>query len=960
MKKAQQRAKKEKIAKLIMFIFMFISMSMLFSLAFATPVNAAPQIQLINQTNPLEYGGMQTITLNITANDANSTANATGNNTLTQVLIEYEQQNHTLEQGGSGYYTHAWVPQQRGMNDYTIYATDSNNQTQKNTNSFQVIDTAPPIIIDTQPKGSINYNLVEIKVITNEDSTCKYDQEDVSYDSMYYALSNQGAQGVNHTQLRSFGEGEFLLYARCKDTSNNTGESQVISFKIDALPPTITEITPTGTVNQEEIGLRVGTDESATCKWSKTSQSYSYSSLENQFKITGATLHEQPIKLSQGINTYYIGCEDLAGNENQVIILNIELNLPPQAEIEISRNNSYRALGQGTYDMSLTASKPLSQAPTLKLKIGSRLINVPLEGSSQTWSGYLIIPADIGEDVGEFLYTGIDMKGTTGTEITDGKLVLIDTSIPPMPENLKLANENNKIKLSWEYSGEEAEEFRIYRSTTGNTDSTNYKTSTAEENYLDPDVTNKIGYFYRISAMDKAGNEGMLSEEEFLMTEFQNATPQFQQEPETLAAINSKISELEAIAQGLDIKTSKLEETTDLDMLEIINQEELVSKQKEVKSKIQTVIGELKTYRETRITKEEISAKIAIINTKIDEYKKGIIKEVKLISKVEKEQAPEQSIVQETISEYLKDNALTDDKKEIYNKKATELQEKARIHQKLASYEISYEYKESDKIVLITEIIIFSDELEGVIAQEFIPKETLKVSEITFAAAPTDFSRLGPQWSLNPDNLEIKYKTQEEKDLNQLQGIRTVLLYDLEWFLSSLTSNQQLNESESNQVTGKAIADESKQGLSTTTIILISLGIIIIITLLTYYFVFLKTEKLYEKNVIAGIEEQEENAIRRINVPAKPGDAARISEDNIKANSGQNAALIHSLIQQAYDELEQGNLDSASKNYSQALSLYQMSKFKFDERLKANFEMNTFRECLVGTVEAKKPKDLYT
>jgi hypothetical protein len=252
------------------------------------------------------------------------------------------------------------------------------------------------------------------------------------------------------------------------------------------------------------VDIRVSTDESATCKWSKTSQTYG--SLESQFRTTGATLHEQPIKLSQGINTYYIGCKDSAGNENQVIILNIELNLPPQAEIEISRNNSYRALGQGTYDISLTTSKPLSQAPTLKLKISNRLLNIPLEGSSQKWTGYLIIPTDIGEDIGEFMYTGVDTKGTTGTEITGGKLVLIDTSIPPAPDSLKLFNENNKIKLTWGYSGEEIEQFNIYRSTTGNTDNTNFKTSTTEKSYLDSDVINKIGYFYRISAMDKAGN----------------------------------------------------------------------------------------------------------------------------------------------------------------------------------------------------------------------------------------------------------------------------------------------------------------------------------------------------------------------------------------------------------------------------------------------------------------------
>jgi len=944
MKTIQQTAKKEKIANLGRFMLVFV----LLSLAFVTSVKATPQIQLMNQTNPIEYGEIQVITLNITINNTNETTNTTTNFTITQALIEFGQQNHTLEQR-AGYYIYAWVPQQKGMNGYIIYATDSNNQTQDYTDSFQVTDNAPPRIINTQPKGTINYNLVEIKVTTNEDSTCKYDQANVSYDSMYYSLSDQG---VNHTQLRSFEDGEFHLYTRCKDTSNNIGQSQVITFKIDALPPTITEITPTGTVNKEEVDMRVSTDEVATCKWSKTNQPYA--SLENKFQTTGATLHEQPLKLNQGINTYYIGCEDPTGNKNTVIVLNIELNLPPTASIDIERNNSYRALSQGTYGISLKASKPLGQAPALKLKISSRQINIPLEGSSATWNGYLIIPSDIEQDIGEFLYTGIDTKGTTGTEITSGKLVLIDTSIPPVTESLKLVNENNKIKLTWGYVGEEIDHFNIYRSTTGNTDKANFKTSATEKSYLDSDVTNKIGYFYRISAMDKAGNEGPLSEEEFLMTEFQNITTQFKQEPEILAIINSKISELEAIVQDLDVKTSRLEETTDQDILEIVNQEGLVTKQKDIKSKIQTIIGELKTYRETRLTKEDINAKIAIINTKIDEYRKSIIKEVKLTNKVQKEQAPEESVVQESINEYLKDKSLTDDKRETYNKKTQELQETARIQQELASYEISYEYKESDKIILIKETIISSKDLKGVLAQEFIPKDTLKVSEITFATAPTDFNRLGVQWVLsNPDNLEIKYKTQEEKDLNQLQGVKTVLLYDFEWFLSSISNN---TTNESNQITGKAVI-EQKQGFSLTKIILIPLGILVIISLLAYYFVFLKTENFYEKNIMTEIEKQEENIIQRINPPNGPNNISHSLEIESKTNSSQNITIIHSLIQRAYEELEQSNLDSSGKAYSQALSLYQTSKLKLDDRLKANFEMNTLRQHLV---EAKKTKDLYS
>ena len=198
---------------------------------------AMPQIQLISQTDPVEYGEIQTITLNITSNTS-----------ITQALIEFEQENHTLEREGL-YYTYSWVPTNKGINNYEIYATDALNETKKYANTFTVQDTTPPEITETQPRGDLNYNLVELKATTSENSTCRYDDRDISYDSMYYDLSGTG---IIHTKLRSFGDGKYLFYAKCKDTENNIGRSKAINFTIDTTPPKISGIKPTGTVNQKQ------------------------------------------------------------------------------------------------------------------------------------------------------------------------------------------------------------------------------------------------------------------------------------------------------------------------------------------------------------------------------------------------------------------------------------------------------------------------------------------------------------------------------------------------------------------------------------------------------------------------------------------------------------------------------------------------------------------------------------
>jgi len=210
------------------------------------------------------------------------------------------------------------------------------------------------------------------------------------------------------------------------------------------------------------------------------------------------------------------------------------------------------------------------------------------------------------------------------------------------------------------------------------------------------------------------------------------------------------------------------------------------------------------------------------------------------------------------------------------------------------------------------------------------------------------------QWLLDElAGSEIKYKTKEEKDLAQLQGIRTVLLYDFDWFLSS-ASNDALNGSD--QITGKATLEKGQES-PITKIALIALGIIIIIVLLTYYLVFLKTETFYEKDVITDLEMQEKNVLSNINLNNASAEESSALGNKAKNVSKLSLNSVNPLIQQAYEELKLGNIESASQVYSVALSVYAQAKPNMVSRLRVNFKMNSLRADIL---EAKKTKDLYT
>jgi hypothetical protein len=889
---------------------------------------AMPQIQLTSIANPLEYGQMQKITLNITANS-----------TIEQALIEFNGQNHSLQKEND-YYIYSWVPGQKGNNSYSIYTTDAQNETQTYIGSFIVQDTTPPQIIEAGPQGNLNYNLVELRAETNENSTCRYDQADVSYDSMYFDLSGEG---ISHTKLRNFGDGQYNLYILCKDSSGNIGPSKAINFIIDTTPPVITYIDPTGTVNQPQVTLKISTDEIASCKWSKINKDYD--AMENYFQATNSINHEQPLTLLDGINSFFIICKDKMEHKNFLVTVNLELNLPPTALITIEKNNSYPALAQGTYEVKLTSSKALANAPILQLKYTNRLINVPLEWASREWTGYLIIPQEQIEDVGEFVFSGTDSKGTPGNEITSGKLVLLDTTLPIAPTELKILNENNTLRVSWDYTGEDSNHFNIYRSTTGKTDKSNYKSSITGKAYYDRDVTSQIGYFYRVSAVDNAGNEGPLSDEEFLMADLQNATNQFKQDPDILELINNKITELEKVLQGLDLKISSLEQKTDEDLVEIMNEEALIDKQKEIKNNIQTLVGELKTYKESKITSDELQAKIEIINTKVTGYKNGIIQDVIIKDKVQNEQVIEDSLLQQTIQSYLENKQFSPQQAQNYESMVKELQKKVRVEQGITKFEISYEYKENDEITMLKENIITSEEIKGMLAQEVIPKEVVKISDITFQATPLEINEQGVIFALKkPADLKILYTTKTEKDLDQMQSIRTIMIYDSDQFLSALAQ-----ENQSTKITGSVIAGNQQQGSSSqSTWILLGLGMIVI-GLLIYYFIFLKSESPAENKPImnSGITPEDKNESNLTEISLNNQLFNRdIKNNQTNAAPDSNFVQILRFIKEGYENLDAGNIDVAKESYAFALSKYNSVKLGLKDRMQANFEMNTLWERL--------------
>ena len=126
-----------------------------------------------------------------------------------------------------------------GIHNVTVYANDSAGNTGKETRYFTV-DTTPPVIVDAGPTANQNSSTVTIFVITDEQSVCRYNESNISYNSMSSVLTGTGTM---HEKTITAVKGLNVFYISCTDTLGNTMTNPTrISFNVTEMgrAPSIT------------------------------------------------------------------------------------------------------------------------------------------------------------------------------------------------------------------------------------------------------------------------------------------------------------------------------------------------------------------------------------------------------------------------------------------------------------------------------------------------------------------------------------------------------------------------------------------------------------------------------------------------------------------------------------------------------------------------------------------------
>ena len=226
----------------------------------------------------------------------------------------------------------------------TFYVRCKDKPGNANVNEFLInfcVDPSPdrtaPRIVETIPDNGafipFETSTQHTKIFTNEPADCKWDKTDVSYDVMLNDFSCQNRLDQSQPNslwlceedLTNLDQGANTFYIRCKDlpfsngTRNVNIQSYVYTLNVaDEL--LITSVQPQGEIafgaRGQPITFEVET--SGGVGEGRAFCFYSFSGFgldERIFSETGSKMHVSKLTLDEGSHTFYIRCQDFAGNE---------------------------------------------------------------------------------------------------------------------------------------------------------------------------------------------------------------------------------------------------------------------------------------------------------------------------------------------------------------------------------------------------------------------------------------------------------------------------------------------------------------------------------------------------------------------------------------------------------------------------------------------------------------------
>jgi len=711
---------------------------------------------------------------------------------------------------------------------------------------FLIVPIAYSASIELSAPGIIMQGKTETLIIsfsTNSpfNGTININYTNIDISDEVIPLNNAESHEITRS-IKGINPGQYKISAYLKNETSATLVTNQTHGLVESSAPIILSKSPSGIITSSSATLQVITNEDATCKYDSVNTNYD--SMAKTFEITGETTHTQNlIDLGDGTHNYYVRCKDSFGYKMDIsTVISFTVDLPPYAEISLSDPSPVKA---GTIEVTLLPSEELEDPPILEYSFesspGSKRL-VSLTRYNELWKGHMIITEADDNKIGTFYFSGKNKYGTVGTIIKEGKTFIVDTTKPPVPVNLKaVSKEDGKIELNWYYEGEEIDYFKIYRSTSSGVDYLDYYSETSNiTRFIDKSTEDKVTYYYKINAIDMAGNIGSLSEEVYA-TSIRESSKEKESEikkeeapkvlpPNLVIKVNDEIKKVEKLLIDIEEISSNFENEKEK---ELVSDLELMEKIKTTKAKLDSLNEKLADLKVNYKTESELDYELDKTDLEIKKIQQTTPKGIELIQKSDAIQSLGQEDIDLAIDKLFMNSDFTSVDKNNYKKQNKIIQDNIEVLATVYIIEIEFiDGQKEEKTLIIKSISYKSPEtIRDAILFEIIPKDIAESSgEINFLTKNYEVVEDDPIVKFGFSEIgfsgtEIKYVINKQISINSVKNSASVVL------IGPIQLEQSLDK-----VTGLSVVSIFGQGLgiSKRDILFILLGVAVIGALAGY------------------------------------------------------------------------------------------------------------------------------
>jgi len=597
-----------------------------------------------------------------------------------------------------------------GSHVFTFTATGQNGTTGEN-RTVEVLDTPLAFTLDEPSAEDYTTSTIPVSLQTTIPADACY----VKSGSTTHTLTRENATGFDGSV--TLADGLHTLTVKCD--RNGELATQEVTLKVDTTPPTIS-LGPRGTVH--DALLTATTDEVSDCRYGTSLAPYDQ--LPHAFPQNASLTHEQHLDLAEGSYTYTVACRDVYGNTAAPVTTSFTLSRPPSATISVEGENPHKA---GKYAVTLETSEPLAAMPTLTLTYqggGSQRLSLTEETPTR-YSGLLLIPEDAGEEVGSFTWSGTDLDGNKGSKITDGTLFVVDTVKPAKVETFTAVNDTGGVNLTWYYDSEDKVTFNLYRSTSPGVDYTDFLATTTGDEYHDADTTTAVKYYYRIAAVDKAGNVGPLSHEEW-------ASPAAAQyaatgagdllDPVLQVGLDKRIHELDSTILDGEQALRDLAAAHDKSVSRVISVFRLTATASKAVATMKSVRSDLEGLRRLDLSRSEYETRVTALQQRADAARRSLPVKVSVGDQTEYDETPSQAALTAAADRLLADNPLSSSERAAYDEKVAALNDAVRVLVTATHATITTADGIAQAYTIVQKELLAQQPVSDVVAVETIPK----------------------------------------------------------------------------------------------------------------------------------------------------------------------------------------------------------------------------------------------